>query len=171
MNRAFSVVAYAAAIAVGVVVFAIMPRSWHGGASAAAAAAQSTPPPSTVSVGGVTLRSVNMTFRTGIASLQARGPTSSTTTVSPAIPPAWFWRSLAYPAPSGRPRSRRCEIPTRGQSTRRTSRRLSTISQTSLTNRRPRLPGASVSRPPSTAVKTRAEGFEAAFVAADGSAL
>ena len=60
MNRLFSVVAYAAAIAVGVVVFALMPPSWQGGASAAAAAAQSTPPPSAVSVGGVTLRSVNL---------------------------------------------------------------------------------------------------------------
>ena len=62
MNRSFTVDAYAAAIAVGLVVFAIMPPSWHGGASAAAAAAQSTPPPSTVSVGGVTLRSVNVDF-------------------------------------------------------------------------------------------------------------
>jgi cytochrome c5 len=60
MNRSFSVVAHAAAIAVGVVLVAIMPPSWHGGASAAAAAAQSTPAPSTVSVGGVTLRSVNV---------------------------------------------------------------------------------------------------------------
>jgi cytochrome c5 len=60
MNRSFSVVAHAAAIAVGVVLFAIMPPSWQGGASAAAAAAQSTPAPSTVSVGGVTLRSVNV---------------------------------------------------------------------------------------------------------------
>ena len=59
MNRSFSAVAYAAAIAVGVVLFAIMPPSRQGGASAAAAAAQSTPAPSTVSVGGVTLRSVN----------------------------------------------------------------------------------------------------------------
>jgi cytochrome c5 len=62
MDRPFTAVAYAAAIAVGVVVFAIMPPSWQGGASAAAAAAQSTPPPSTVSVGGVTLRSVNVDF-------------------------------------------------------------------------------------------------------------
>lgn len=60
MNRSFSVVAHAAAIAVGVVLFAIMPPSWQGGASAAAAAAQSTPAPSTVSVGGVTLRSANV---------------------------------------------------------------------------------------------------------------
>ena len=59
MNRSFSVVAYAAAIAVGVVVFANIPPSWQGGASAAAAAAQSTLAPSEVSVGGVTLRSVN----------------------------------------------------------------------------------------------------------------
>src|SRR5580704_12090848 len=58
MNRSFTVVAYAAAIAVGLVVFAIMPPSWQGGASAAAA--QSTPPPSTVSGGGVTLGSVNV---------------------------------------------------------------------------------------------------------------
>ena len=62
MNRSFTVVAYAAAVAVGLVVFAIMPPSWQGDASAAAAAAQSTPPPSTVSVGGVTLRSVNVDF-------------------------------------------------------------------------------------------------------------
>ena len=62
MNRSFSAVAYAAAIAVDLVVFAIIPPSWHGDASAAAAAAQSTPPPSTVSVGGVTLRSVNVDF-------------------------------------------------------------------------------------------------------------
>jgi hypothetical protein len=60
MNRSFTVVAYAAAVAVGLVVFAIMPPSWQGDASAAAAAAQSTPSPSTVSVGGVTLRSVNV---------------------------------------------------------------------------------------------------------------
>jgi cytochrome c5 len=39
-----------------------MPPSWQGDASAADAAAQSTPPPSTVSVGGVTLRSVNVDF-------------------------------------------------------------------------------------------------------------
>jgi cytochrome c5 len=58
MDRRFTAVAYAAAIAAGVVLFAIMPPSWHGGTSAAAA--QSTPPPSTVSVGGVTLRSVNV---------------------------------------------------------------------------------------------------------------
>ena len=60
MNRSFSAVAYAAAIAVDLVVFAIIPPSWHGDASAAAA--QSTPPPSTISVGGVTLRSVNVDF-------------------------------------------------------------------------------------------------------------
>ena len=60
MDRQFTAVAYAAAIAAGVVVFAIMPPSWQGGALAAAAAAQSTPPPTTVSVGGVTLRSVNV---------------------------------------------------------------------------------------------------------------
>jgi hypothetical protein len=62
MNQSFKAVAYAAAIAAGVVLFATLPPSWHGGASAAAAAAQSTPPPSTVSVGGVTLRSVNLDF-------------------------------------------------------------------------------------------------------------
>ena len=44
------------------VVFAIIPPSWQGGASAVAAAAQSAPAPSTVSVGGVTLRSVNVDF-------------------------------------------------------------------------------------------------------------
>jgi cytochrome c5 len=60
MDRSFTVVAYAAAIAVGLVVFAIMPPSWQGGASPVAAAAQSAPPPSTVSVGGVTLRSVSV---------------------------------------------------------------------------------------------------------------
>ena len=60
MNRSFSAIAYAATIAASVVLFAIMPPSWQRGASAAAAAAQSTPPPSTVSVGGVTLRSVNV---------------------------------------------------------------------------------------------------------------
>jgi cytochrome c5 len=62
MDRPFTAVAYAAAIAAGVFVFAIMPPSWQGDASAADAAAQSTPPPSTVSVGGVTLRSVNVDF-------------------------------------------------------------------------------------------------------------
>jgi cytochrome c5 len=62
MDRPFTAVAYAAAIAAGVFVFAIMPPSWQGDASAAEAAAQSTPPPSTVSVGGVTLRSVNVDF-------------------------------------------------------------------------------------------------------------
>jgi hypothetical protein len=62
MNQSFKAVAYPAAIAAGVILFAIMPPSWQGGASAAAAAAQSTPPPSTVSVGGVTLRSVNVDF-------------------------------------------------------------------------------------------------------------
>ncbi len=60
MNRSFSVVAYAAAVAVSLVVFAIMPPSWQGGASAVAAAAQSAHAPSTVSAGGVTLRSVNV---------------------------------------------------------------------------------------------------------------
>jgi cytochrome c5 len=60
MNQSFSAVAYVAAIAASVVLFAIMPPRRQGSASAAAAAAQSTPAPSTVSVGGVTLRSVNV---------------------------------------------------------------------------------------------------------------
>jgi cytochrome c5 len=60
MNQSFNAVAYPAAIAASVVLFAIMPAWLQGGASAAAAAAQSTPAPSRVSVGGVTLRSVNV---------------------------------------------------------------------------------------------------------------
>jgi cytochrome c5 len=60
MNRSFSAVAYAAVIAAVVVLFAIMPPWRQGGASADAADAQSTLAPSTVSVGGVTLRSVNV---------------------------------------------------------------------------------------------------------------
>ena len=90
MNRSFSVVAHAAAIAVGMVLFAIMPPSWQGGASAAAAAAQSTPAPSTVSVGGVTLRSVNVDIPNRDRQFEGSGADSSITTVSPAIPPAWF---------------------------------------------------------------------------------
>jgi cytochrome c5 len=60
MDRLFTAVAYAAAIAAGVVLFAIVPPWRQGGDLAAAAAAQSTLAPSTVSVGGVTLRSVNV---------------------------------------------------------------------------------------------------------------
>jgi cytochrome c5 len=62
MNRSCSAVAYAAAIAASVVLFAVV-RPWQqGGASTAAEAAQLMPPPSTVSVGGVTLRSVTVDF-------------------------------------------------------------------------------------------------------------
>ncbi len=57
MNRSPSAVVYAAAIAAGVSFFAIMPPWRQGGA---AAAAQPAPAPSTVSVNGVTLRSVNV---------------------------------------------------------------------------------------------------------------
>jgi cytochrome c5 len=60
MDRPFTAVAYAAAIAAGVVLFAIMPPSWQDDASAAAAAAQSAPAPSAVSANGVTLRSVSV---------------------------------------------------------------------------------------------------------------
>jgi hypothetical protein len=60
MDRPFTAVAYPAAIAVGVILFAIMPPWPQGGASAAAAAIQSTPVPSTVSVSGITLRSVDV---------------------------------------------------------------------------------------------------------------
>ena len=60
MDRSFSAVAYAGAIAASVVLFAIGPPGRQGGASAVAAAAQSTPAPSAVSVDGVTLRSVNV---------------------------------------------------------------------------------------------------------------
>jgi cytochrome c5 len=60
VNQSFKAVAYPAAIAASVVLFAIMPPWRQGDASAAAAAAQSTLAPSTVSVGGVTLRSVNV---------------------------------------------------------------------------------------------------------------
>jgi cytochrome c5 len=62
MDRRFTAVAYAAAIAAGVVLFAIVPPWRQGGDFAVAAAAQSTLAPSTVSVGGVTLRSVNLDF-------------------------------------------------------------------------------------------------------------
>jgi cytochrome c5 len=65
MNRSFSAVAYAAAIAAGAVLFAIGPFGRQGGASPVAAAEQQAPAPSTVSAGGVTLRSVNVDFPDG----------------------------------------------------------------------------------------------------------
>lgn len=61
MNRSLSAVDYAAAIAVGVALFALGP-CWQGGALQVAAAAQPKPAPSTVTAGGVTLRSVNVDF-------------------------------------------------------------------------------------------------------------
>jgi hypothetical protein len=60
MSQSFNAVAYPAATAASVVLFAIMPAWLLGGASAATAGAQSTPASSTVSVGGATLRSVNV---------------------------------------------------------------------------------------------------------------
>jgi mono/diheme cytochrome c family protein len=60
MHRSSSAVAYAAAIAAGVALFAIGPPGRQGGVSPVAAAAQPEPAPSAVSVSGVTLRSVNV---------------------------------------------------------------------------------------------------------------
>jgi len=59
MDRSFSAFAHAAAIAAGVVPFAIGSPLRQGGASPVAAA-QSAPAPSAVSANGVTLRSVNV---------------------------------------------------------------------------------------------------------------
>jgi hypothetical protein len=157
MNRSFRAVAYAAAIAASVALFGIAPASHRGGASAAPAAAQSTSAPSIVIAGGLALRSVNVDIPNRDRQFEGRGPTSSTTTASPAIPPAWFSLSLACPAPSGRPRSRRCGTSTRRQSMRRTSRRSSTISQICPTDRGAPRANAAVSRSPSAAVKPGAE--------------
>jgi cytochrome c5 len=57
MDRSFSALAHAAAIAAGMVVIAVEPR---GGASTVAVAAESAPAPSAVSANGVTLRSVSV---------------------------------------------------------------------------------------------------------------
>jgi hypothetical protein len=62
MNRSFSAVAYGVAVATGAVLFAIGPFGRQGGASPVAAAEQQAPALSTVSAGGVTLRSVNVDF-------------------------------------------------------------------------------------------------------------
>ena len=61
MDRSFRAFSYAAAIAAGVVLFAIGIPGPHSGALPVAAAAQSAPP-SEVSANGVTLRSVNVDF-------------------------------------------------------------------------------------------------------------
>ena len=60
MDRSFSALAHAAAIAAAMVVVAIGPPGRQGGASPVAAAAQSAPAPSAVSANGVTLRSVSV---------------------------------------------------------------------------------------------------------------
>jgi cytochrome c5 len=62
MNRSFSAAAYGAAILSGAAFLAIIPPWRPSAASAAEAAAQRRPAPSTVSAGGVTLRSVNVDF-------------------------------------------------------------------------------------------------------------
>jgi cytochrome c5 len=62
MDRSFSALARAAAIAAGAVLFAIGSPLGRGGASPVAAAEQSAPTPSAVSANGVTLRSVNVDF-------------------------------------------------------------------------------------------------------------
>ena len=58
MRQSFSTLAYAVAIAAGVVLFSIGPPGRQGASSSVFAAAQPTPAPSTVSVGDVTLQSV-----------------------------------------------------------------------------------------------------------------
>lgn len=65
MHRSSSAVAYVAAIAAGVALFAIGPPGRQGGVSPVAAAAQSTSGPSAVSVSGVTLRSVDVDIPNG----------------------------------------------------------------------------------------------------------
>jgi hypothetical protein len=90
MNRSPSTVAAVAAIAAGLALLAVVAPWPASGAAAAEAATQPKRAPSTVSGGGVTLQSVAGDFRTAIADLKAPGPTSSTTTASPVIPPAWF---------------------------------------------------------------------------------
>jgi cytochrome c5 len=62
MNRSFSAAAYGAAILGGAAFLAIIPPWRPSAAAAAEAAAQRRPAPSTVSAGGVTLRSVNVDF-------------------------------------------------------------------------------------------------------------
>ena len=73
---------------------AIMPAfGFQGGASAAAAAAQSTPDPSKVSVGGITLRSVNVDIpNPGIAILKRPGAdvVNEAQLSHLPSPPAWF---------------------------------------------------------------------------------
>ena len=60
MDRSFSAVAHAAAIAAGAVLFAVGTPGPRGGDPLFAAAAHSTSAPSAVSVSGVTLRSVKV---------------------------------------------------------------------------------------------------------------
>jgi cytochrome c5 len=62
MNRSFSAVACGAAIAAGAVLFASGPFGRQGGVAPVATAEQQAPAPSTISAGGVTLRSVNVDF-------------------------------------------------------------------------------------------------------------
>ena len=70
---------------------------WHGGASAAAAAAQSAPPPSTVSVGGVTLRSVNVDFPN--RDRQFEGPGADVVNNNCLICHSPAWSGAASPIP------------------------------------------------------------------------
>jgi cytochrome c5 len=72
MNRSFSAVVRAAAIATGAVLFALG-LFWQGGALPVAAAAQPEPAPSAVSAGGVTLRSVNMDLPNGDRQFEGPG--------------------------------------------------------------------------------------------------
>jgi hypothetical protein len=83
MNRSFSAIVYAAAIAAGAALFSVGPFGRQGGASPVAAAGQQAPAPAIVSAGGVTLRSVNLDFPDRDRRFAGLGPTSSTTTVSP----------------------------------------------------------------------------------------
>jgi mono/diheme cytochrome c family protein len=72
MNRSFDALTHGAAIAAGVILLAILPLG-RGGALPAAAAAQPEPAPSSVSVDGVTLRSVHVDIPSGDRSFKGPG--------------------------------------------------------------------------------------------------
>lgn len=135
MHRSSSAVAYVAAIAAGVALFAIGPPGRQGGVSPVAAAAQSTSGPSAVSVSGVTLRSVDVDIPNGDRRFEGPGADVVNNNCLVCHSAGMVLTQPPCLAQSGSPRSRKCGIRTRRQSTRRTSRRLSTIWQTCLTKR------------------------------------
>jgi cytochrome c5 len=73
MNRSFSPAAYGAAFAAGAVLFAAGPFERQDGPLSVEAAELSKPAPSAVSVGGVTLRPVNVDIPTGDRQFEGPG--------------------------------------------------------------------------------------------------